>query len=518
MKIGAIICEFNPLHNGHLYLINEAKKKCDFLIAIMSGEINQRGIPSLVSKETKAKWAINAGFDLVVENNFEYVIQSADFFANGAIMQANLLNVDYLFFGSENYTANEFHHIAKVLNKNEYKIKELINGKTNYPRVIGSILKENGIILDSPNDLLGLSYLKAIFKYNAKVKLCPIKRLGGFHSLVPYNNSICSATYIREQIKLKKLDELKNYIPDYVLRDLKKAKHLFDFSDFEGQIIKNIYNMDRLELKQVFGVDEGLENRIHKLLNQNIGLDSLINLVKTKRYTYNRLQRMFLNIGFNVLKKEINNDVELKYINYLDSTKRGINYLRDNLIYHYPSPFDTRIKKVYNKINILNKGDINMSFVIEAQIEIQKGSRNKYETLENGKLKLDRVLPSAQVYPTDYGFFNQTLGQDGDPLDVLILSSEPLLPTCLVDVRVVGVMFMVDGGEKDEKLIAVVDEDPRFDHIEKLADVPVHTLKVISNYFSTYKAMQNKVTEVIGFEEASVAEQLYADAVERFNK
>lgn len=521
MKITAIICEFNPLHNGHLYLINKARENCDILVAIMSGDFNQRGIPSILNKNIKANWAIKAGFDVVVLNNFEHVIQASDFFASGAIMAAKNLNVDTLYFGSENFDQIDFEKIYEILKLNDSEIKKRINSNTNYPRVISSILKEHNIELNSPNDILGLSYLKAIYKYNVNIKLNPIKRLGGFHSLVPYNKNICSATYLRTQIQTNNFEKIKNFVPEYVLNDLKNnIKKLKNFSDFEPLILKNLYLFNKKELKEIFGVDEGLENRIVKMLylKKEPGLDALIELVKTKRYTYNRLMRMFINIGLNTKKSDINNDFIVKSNNVLNTSFQGEKYLKKLKFQNFESKFDTKIKTVYNNTNQKLKGENKMSFIAEVQIEIQKNSRNKYETLENGKLKLDRVLPSAHVYPTDYGFFDNTLGLDGDPLDCLILSTESLLPTSLVDVRIVGVMFMVDGGEKDEKLIGVVDQDPRFDHFESLKDVPEHTLKVLANYFSTYKQMQNKVTEVIGFEDASVAQEIYIDSKKRFEE
>lgn len=516
MKINAIICEFNPLHNGHLYLINKVKSQSDILVAIMSGDFNQRGIPSCVESKIKASWALQAGFDIVVENPFKYVNQSGDFFANGAILVAKQLGVTDIYFGSENYTKQDFEKMSQIIIDNDSYIKQNINGKTNYPRVVSNLLKQNDFDLSAPNDLLGVSYMKAIMKYDPTISINPIKRLGGFHSLTPYNNNIASATFIRQN--LNNVSAIKNYVPNYVYNDL-KTQTILKFIDFEPLIIKNIYAHDKMWLKSKFGVDEGLENRILKMLPLGYNLDDLINLVKTKRYTYNRLQRMFLSIGLNVNKSDIDNSNNYLDLNILAQSKKGTAYLQSKNINSNTNMFESNIKSLYNKVKIAKqKGENNMSFVVEAQIEIQKNTKNKYETLDNGQIKLDRVLPSSQVYPTDYGFFNQTLGQDGDPLDVLLLSTESLLPGVLVDVRVVGVMFMVDGGEKDEKLIAVVDQDPRFDHVQSLKDVPEHTLKEVANYFSTYKQLQNKKTEVIGFEDANTAQEIYNDSVTRFNK
>jgi len=126
-------------------------------------------------------------------------------------------------------------------------------------------------------------------------------------------------------------------------------------------------------------------------------------------------------------------------------------------------------------------------------IEIPNGSKNKYEIdKETGLIALDRVLHTAQSYPFDYGFVPQTLWDDGDALDVVLLTTQPLLPGILVHARPVGILPMVDGGEKDEKVLAVPASDPRFNDIQDLGDVNKHTLKEIVHFFETYKKIQNK--------------------------
>ena len=130
-------------------------------------------------------------------------------------------------------------------------------------------------------------------------------------------------------------------------------------------------------------------------------------------------------------------------------------------------------------------------------IEIPKGSRIKYELdKETGLISFDRVLYSPMHYPCDYGFVPQTLWEDGDPLDVLLLTQEPLVPGCLVKARPVGVLDMVDGGEGDAKILAVPVSDPRFSNIKELEDVTPHMLKEIKHFFSVYKDLQNKKVEV----------------------
>ncbi len=130
-------------------------------------------------------------------------------------------------------------------------------------------------------------------------------------------------------------------------------------------------------------------------------------------------------------------------------------------------------------------------------IEIPKGSRIKYELdKKTGLIKFDRVLYSPMHYPGDYGFIPQSLWEDGDPFDVLVLTREPLVPGCLVKCRAVGVLDMIDGGEGDAKVLAVPITDPRFNHILDLKNVNPHILKEIKHFFSVYKELQNKEVEV----------------------
>jgi inorganic pyrophosphatase len=139
--------------------------------------------------------------------------------------------------------------------------------------------------------------------------------------------------------------------------------------------------------------------------------------------------------------------------------------------------------------------------VFNVIIEIPRGSKNKYEIdKKTGLIKLDRAMKSAQDYPFDYGFAPQTLWEDGDALDVVVLTTYPLASNILVEVRPVAVMHMIDGGEGDDKIIAVPINDPRWDEVVELEDINKHTLKEMRHFFETYKAIENKVVEVRGFE------------------
>ena len=138
--------------------------------------------------------------------------------------------------------------------------------------------------------------------------------------------------------------------------------------------------------------------------------------------------------------------------------------------------------------------------IIEVIIEIPKGSMNKYEVCkETGRIRLDRVLFSAVVYPENYGYLEHTLAEDNDPLDVFVISTLPVIPGCIVEARLIGGIEMYDDGEQDTKLIAVVARDPRFDHIKNLKNLGEHKLKEIKEFLKTYKNLQNKQVVVKDF-------------------
>lgn len=150
-------------------------------------------------------------------------------------------------------------------------------------------------------------------------------------------------------------------------------------------------------------------------------------------------------------------------------------------------------------------------------VEIPKGSNNKYEIdKETGLIALDRVMYTAQDMPFDYGFVPQTLWEDGDPLDVVILTTYPLHPGILVKVRPVGMMDMVDDGESDVKIIAVPAKDPRWNDVKDLSDVNKHTLKEMEHYFTTYKKLQNKEVVIKGFGDKQAAMDAFAQATTAF--
>ncbi len=155
--------------------------------------------------------------------------------------------------------------------------------------------------------------------------------------------------------------------------------------------------------------------------------------------------------------------------------------------------------------------------VVEAIIEIPYRSRNKYEVDKaTGRIRLDRVLYSAMGYPTEYGYLENTLSPDGDPLDILVIGTEPTYPGCIVPARVLGYLTMVDDGHLDYKLIAVVDCDPRYDEMQELKDVPSFILEEIRNFFENYKALQDLEVTVEGYHGKEEALALVEESRRRY--
>ncbi len=156
---------------------------------------------------------------------------------------------------------------------------------------------------------------------------------------------------------------------------------------------------------------------------------------------------------------------------------------------------------------------------INVIVEINKGSKNKYEIdKETGLIALDRVAHTSQDFPFDYGFIPQTIWDDGDAIDVVILTTYPLFPGLLVRVRPVAIMNMIDSGEGDDKVIAVPVDDPRWADVKDLKDINKHTLKEIEHFYSTYKKLQNKEVKVNGFKGKSDAEKAFDRGIKMYKE
>ena len=176
------------------------------------------------------------------------------------------------------------------------------------------------------------------------------------------------------------------------------------------------------------------------------------------------------------------------------------------------------MKKPFNPWHSVSPGKQAPEYV-NGIIEIPQNTRAKYELdKESGMLKMDRVLYSSMYYPANYGFIPQTYCDDKDPLDIVVLSQISVVPMCMVSARVIGVMRMLDGGELDDKIIAVAENDMSVNHINDISELPVHFLKELKNFFEDYKKLENKTVEVEDFQDAEIAREIVNQSLRDYKK
>lgn len=323
MRVIGIIAEYNPFHLGHLYQINKIKELYpdSIIIAIISTNFTQRGDISILSKWDKCKICLEYGIDLVIELPTLYAIQSADIFAYGAINILHNLNIDTLVFGTESDNIDELISVAKLqLNNPLYNelVKAYLDKGDNYPTAMSKAIKKLiNIKIDKPNDILGLSYIKEIIKNNYSIKPISIKRTNEYHDKV-VNSNIINANLIREMIR--KHEDISFYVPkltnDYIINDISIDKA---FNYLVYTITNNKDNLD-----EFLTVDEGIQNRLLAYIYKAKSWNQLVMMIKTKRYTYNKINRMLLQILLNIKKTIHHGDT---YVRILGFNQYGRSYL-----------------------------------------------------------------------------------------------------------------------------------------------------------------------------------------------
>ena len=365
MNIG-IICEYNPFHNGHLYHLDRIKNLYpdSNIILVMSGNITQRGDISIVDKWDKTSIALKYGVDLVIELPFIYACNSSDKFAYGAIKILKELSVDKIVFGSEINDIDVLKNLASIqINNKEYDIlvKGYLSNGFNYPTACGKALFDlTNININTPNDILGLGYIKEIMLQNAPIEPVCIKRTNDYHS-TSLNSDIVSATSIREAIKNKK--NISNYVPSETLKYLNDIKYLDDYFNY----IK--YHIISCDISNIYEMNEEIRNRIYKYINVSNNLDELICNIKSKNYTYNRIRRLMVYILFNITNDDYNNFKDyIRILGFNKNGKKHLNEIKKNI----EIPIITNYSNSNNLLTLDNKiySILNIILPIEKQCEI----------------------------------------------------------------------------------------------------------------------------------------------------
>lgn len=349
MKSVGIICEYNPFHNGHIYHLDKVKELYpDYtIILVMSGNFTQRGDVSIINKWDKTKIALKYGVDIVVELPYVFATESADKFAYASVNLLNELGVEAIVFGSEANNIEKLEELANIqLYDKKYNklVKEYIDDGINYPTALSKALYDiTGKKIEKPNDILALSYIREIKKIDSDIKPVSIKRNNDYNSL-ELNDGMTSASSIRYALYNK--ENIENYIPEETEECLNKPV----FNENYFSLLKyKILTEEDLSIYQT--VDEGIENRLKKYIVNSKNLEEFILKIKTKRYTYNKLNRMFNHILCNFTKEEAEELDEIEYIRVLGFSYKGQDYL-NKIKKKIDLPIITRFTSDYEMLNI----------------------------------------------------------------------------------------------------------------------------------------------------------------------
>jgi len=369
LRVAAVICEFNPFHNGHKYLIDKIKSEyADCVIAIMSGNFVQRGDVAITDKFTRTKAALENGCDLVVELPTVFALSSAEYFAKGGVELAQALNADMLCFGAENDDIKTLSDIADAFCDDNFKetFKKYMGNGSYYAKAVSESIKEvlsykHSEILSKPNNTLAIEYIKAL--KGTSITPIAIKRNGADHDSDVTSKNIASATHIRNLIQ-----ESKEY-------DSFTSMDIINYSDIkklETAILYKLRTMSKDELENLPDVNEGLHNRIFDCCRKSNSLEELFDNLKTKRYTLARLRRIVIYALLDITKYDIQEKV--KYIRVLGMNDSGAKLLSNATL-----PLICRVANDYSTLNIDAKKMFDIDIKANDVFFLSSTGSKKYE-------------------------------------------------------------------------------------------------------------------------------------------
>lgn len=346
MKACGLIVEYNPLHHGHVYHLQQSKQlsNADCLIAVMSGNFLQRGEPAIVDKFHRARAALSVGIDIVLELPYAYAVQSSEWFAKGAVHTLHAMGVSTICFGSESGKIEGFIKSYQQLESHELDyqqaLKQFLSEGHSFPKASELAKQKLKITTDidftKPNNILGFSYVKTILQDQLPIIPLTIKRIANDYHDETITGKITSATSIRKEL-LRHSHIPSNIvytIPEIMLKQLQSYQNvtkLFHTWEHYFPFIRyRVLSMDKNELANITGMEEGLEYRIIETAKTATSMKEWFNQLKTKRYTYTRLQRLFVHLLTHVKKTElefIHTEQTVPYIRLLGITNRGQQYL-----------------------------------------------------------------------------------------------------------------------------------------------------------------------------------------------
>ncbi|MEZ7725747.1 nucleotidyltransferase family protein [Gemella sanguinis] len=328
MRIG-IIAEFNPLHSGHKYLIDQAKNIIEKngggeIVCVMSEFFTQRGEVAIVDGYIRAAEAVRAGCDMVIALPYLASVAYSDDFAKKSIEILSNSGITHLIFGTEDTSIETFEEIYnKQQNITEVQYRELLKQGYNFATINSKIL---GLQNDIPNFILAYSYYKNIRKYAPHIKLLPVKREGqGLNKEEVEDKQFLSATAIRKNINNS---VVSNYLSKEMIENIRASKILSE-EDFFDLIKYKILSLGKVGLKNIYDVNEGLENRIYDMANIADNYQELVNSISTKRYSKKKIQRILLHILTNTTKADYNEFFGTKVFRILAAKEDKASIIRE---------------------------------------------------------------------------------------------------------------------------------------------------------------------------------------------
>lgn len=320
MKICGIIAEFNPLHNGHKYLIDQVKEQLqpDFLIVVMSGNYVQRGEVAIFDKWQRTQSALEMGVDLVIELPFQYATSSVELFAKGAMQILNEMHCTHIAFGTED-ASFEYLSKAREVTGMINNMKEFGDYTKSYANQINEVLRDQfNIDINNPNQMLGFNYACQIVENDYDIKIFPIDRMNVAHDSITILNDITSASNVRKKILAG--EEFQRLLPNEIKIDtMYNEKFFFDLLKYK------VISTTAEELSDIYQMTEGLEYRLKKAMPGVDSMEELLKEMKTKRYTFARLRRLLLYTLLNVKDLEIKKS--RNFIHILGFNQNGQKYL-----------------------------------------------------------------------------------------------------------------------------------------------------------------------------------------------
>ncbi len=346
MSVFALICEYNPFHNGHKYLIEQVKKEGDALIAVMSGSFVQRGDIAVADKFSRAETAIRNGADIVIELPAIYACANAETFAKSGVgIISSLGIVEKLCFGAENDNISLLKQAAEAFDDKAFKteLKRIMDSGGNYPnavqQAIGMVCSPAvASVIDKPNNILAIEYIKALS--DKDIEPIAVKRIGTAHDSKIITEKYTSASNIREMINNG--TDYSAFVPDYNIDNPADIKNL------ERAILYKMRTMSKDEIKKLPDITEGLENRIYDAVRTSDSIDKLFESVKTKRYTMARIRRIVISalLGINAeIQKE-----KPRYIRVLAFNEKGVE-LMSEIKGKCPLPLITNVADGYKELS-----------------------------------------------------------------------------------------------------------------------------------------------------------------------